>query len=455
MRIHLLGTGASDSWPDPFCVCPSCTAERAAGRTRANTCALVDNTIMCDWGPHATLQGQRFGVDFTLVRAALITHGHPDHFAPQFLMWRSWLPGLPPLHVYGPAQVIADAEHWVGAHDVLHVVTPFESWTIPAAHGRGPWQVTAIPANHTTGNGDGYADECLLYDISDAAGHRLLYATDTAMLPADTLDAIRHEPWDVVLLEETFGRHTTHGSGHLDLPTFATCIERMRERGLVTEHTQIVAIHLGHHNPPLAELRTELAGFGADVFADGTVLNTRIRRGIVHLVLGGTKSGKSSFAETLAAEYPQVLYVATGYPADQMSADPAWQHRIAMHRDRRPAHWQTIETIDLVSALDGAQQPVLIDCLNLWLTRILDDHWTDPDTARAITRRETDALLAALDRAQVPVIVVSNDVSTALIPPNEIGRLFQELLGEVNARLAAHCDDVTMMIAGRPTRISG
>jgi adenosylcobinamide kinase/adenosylcobinamide-phosphate guanylyltransferase len=450
VKVQLLGTGSSDGVPNPFCRCPTCNAERAAGRQRVNTCALVDDAVMCDWGPTATAQMVRFGVDFAQIGHVLITHGHPDHFAPQFLMWRGWIAGLPPLHVWGPEDVIDAARHWVGPNDPveLHTVRAGDQWTLDAVSGVGPWQVQAVAAAHDIGNGDIHAEHALLYVITDADEHRLMYATDTGPLPAET---VRDLPaLDILLMEETFGTHVDHATGHLDLVTFEATVQAMRASGAVHDGTQIVAVHLSHHNPPTPELALRLAQIGARVVDDGTVLGGRAHH---HLVLGGTRSGKSVFAETLLAYEPHVTYLATGYPPNDQ--DPQWAARVARHRKRRPEHWDVTETIDLPGAIAIAQAPILIDCINLWLTRIIDqaDAWSDPDRARTATDDAVAALLLALDASDQSVTLVSNDISTSVIPSNDAARLFQELLGEVNTRIAAHCDDVTMVIAGQPMAV--
>ncbi len=450
MKVQLLGTGSADAVPNPFCTCHTCTAERLAGRQRANTCALIDDAVLCDWGPTATAQAVRFGVDFARIGHVLITHGHPDHFAPQFLMWRGWIPDLQPLHVWGPKDVIDAARHWVGPDDPveLHAVGAGDTWTLDAVSGDGPWQVQAVAAAHDIGNGDTHAEHALLYVITDADGQRLMYATDTGPLPADTVRSL--PPLDILLMEETFGTHADHNTGHLDLDTFDKTVHAMRTCGVVHNRTRIIAIHLSHHNPPTPELAKRLAAIGAQVVDDGAVLDARSRH---HLVLGGTRSGKSVFAEALLQDAPLVTYLATGYPPDDHDAE--WAARVERHRGRRPAHWQVIETIDLAGSISRAKTPVLLDCINLWLTRIIDnaDGWSDPQRARTATDDAVRALLQALDASEQSVTLVSNEVSTSLIPRNDAARLFQELLGEVNTRIAAHCDDVTMVIAGQPMAV--
>ena len=108
--------------------------------------------------------------------------------------------------------------------------------------------------------------------LVDDGARRLLYATDTGLLPPATLAALAGAKLDAVLLEETFGARTDLTDGHLHLETFAQTVAALREVGAVTDDTQVVAVHLGHHNPPLSELEDELARCGTRVHPDGTVL---------------------------------------------------------------------------------------------------------------------------------------------------------------------------------------
>lgn len=124
----------------------------------------------------------------------------------------------------------------------------------------------------------------VLYDVTGPDDARLLYATDTGPLPASTVEAVRGAAFDVVLLEETFGDLVGHGTGHLDLRTFPRQLGRLRAVGAVTAATDVLAVHLGHHNPPSAALGRRLAAHGARLVPDGTTLLARgrdaaVRRG--------------------------------------------------------------------------------------------------------------------------------------------------------------------------------
>ncbi len=169
------------------------------------------------------------------------------------------------------------------------------------------------------------------------------------------------------------------------------------------------------------------------------------------LVTGGVRSGKSRHAEHLLSEAREVLYVAPGLQPSGGEPDPEWAARVAEHRSRRPAHWRTVETTDLVPLVRADGGPVLVDCLGTWLTAIVDeDHlWDDLDAARRLVRRRGEELADELTRAPRLVVLVTNEVGWSLVPDSPAGRFFQEELGRLNACLASEAARVLLVIAGR------
>jgi adenosylcobinamide kinase / adenosylcobinamide-phosphate guanylyltransferase len=159
------------------------------------------------------------------------------------------------------------------------------------------------------------------------------------------------------------------------------------------------------------------------------------------LVLGGARSGKSRYAESLiTASAPPWIYVATAAAGDaEMAA------RIAMHQARRGAGWHTVEAPhDLAASLTriGNDAPILVDCLTLWLSnRVLAG--ADVDT-------ETTRFEASLGGRQAPVVMVSNEVGLGIVPDNELARRFRDLQGRLNQRMAARAGRVVLMVAGLP-----
>jgi adenosylcobinamide kinase / adenosylcobinamide-phosphate guanylyltransferase len=288
-------------------------------------------------------------------------------------------------------------------------------------------------------------------------GGRLLYATDTGPLPQATVEAVRGAAFDVLLLEETFGDLTTHGTDHLDLRSFPEQLRRLRAVGAVTERTDVAAVHLSHHNPPTPELNRRLAAWGARVLDDGEALGSRAEypAAVRTLVVGGARSGKSSEAERLLAAEVEVVYVATAYPADH---DDEWASRVRLHQERRPAHWTTVETTDLVPLLAADGPPLLVDCLTLWLTRVMDRHEAWDDATWAVTGEqavldEVDRLARAWRTTGRRVVAVTNEVGQGVVPESSAGRRFRDLMGHLNARIAAETEDVRWCVAGRVTRL--
>jgi adenosylcobinamide kinase/adenosylcobinamide-phosphate guanylyltransferase len=172
-------------------------------------------------------------------------------------------------------------------------------------------------------------------------------------------------------------------------------------------------------------------------------------------VLGGARSGKSAEAERRLAGMPGVTYVATG---GSRPDDPDWAARVAAHRERRPPSWRTAETTDLLPLLRDASGPLLIDCLTLWLTAVLDETGAWDDAAWAAgAQREVAArvseLTAAWPAAPMRVVAVSSEVGMGVVPATPAGRRFRDELGRLNAGIADASDEVLLVVAGQVLRI--
>lgn len=174
--------------------------------------------------------------------------------------------------------------------------------------------------------------------------------------------------------------------------------------------------------------------------------------GIRTLVLGGVRSGKSAYAESALAAEPEVTYLATGGVRE---GDAEWAERIQRHQVRRPESWRTVETADAAAQLRSARTPVLLDCLGTWLTARIDLHQAWDGGPLDAVNADVDELVAAWRDCPRMVVAVSNEVGSGVVPPAASGRLFRDLLGEVNARIAAESDTVVLMVAGLPLRLRG
>jgi len=165
------------------------------------------------------------------------------------------------------------------------------------------------------------------------------------------------------------------------------------------------------------------------------------------LVLGGARSGKSTFAEKFAmAHGGRVTYLATANPSDE-----EMRLRIAKHRADRPEQWRTLECpLDPASAMRAAAVDTdcfLLDCCTLLVSNLL---LADTESAEKTVNSMIDALLAAYHEADADLIIVSNEVGLGLVPEYPLGRLYRDLLGRVNQRLASQADTVYYLIAGFP-----
>jgi adenosylcobinamide kinase/adenosylcobinamide-phosphate guanylyltransferase len=174
------------------------------------------------------------------------------------------------------------------------------------------------------------------------------------------------------------------------------------------------------------------------VSADGHALRTT-------LVLGGARSGKSTFAERLANEAGgPILYVATATASDEEMAE-----RIAIHQARRHAAWRTLEeplnVAERVAKEVDDAHIVLVEDLTLLLSNLMAE---DAD-AEARALEQLNGLIAL----RANVILVSNEVGMGIVPPYPSGRVFRDALGRLNQAAARQCDEVYLLVAGLPLRL--
>ena len=193
--------------------------------------------------------------------------------------------------------------------------------------------------------------------------------------------------------------------------------------------------------------------------AGPAVLPLRVRLpGSRTLILGGARSGKSRHAQQLLAPRAEVLCVAPGPVPDGADAD--WAARVAAHQRSRPATWTTLETLDVAGALAGAELPVLVDCFATWLagTMTAVGAWDSADGDTDWQNRldaEVDRLVDAWRSVAVPVVAVSNEVGSGVVPGTRSGVLFRDALGRLNQRLADASEDVRVVVAGRVQQLPG
>ena len=167
------------------------------------------------------------------------------------------------------------------------------------------------------------------------------------------------------------------------------------------------------------------------------------------LVLGGARSGKSRYAESLIDALPPAWQPPWTYLATAQAGDEEMAERIRAHRARRGANWRVIETPrGLAAALQNCgTTPVLIDCLTLWLSNLM--------LADADIETEIQGLEASLASRAAPTVLVANEVGSGIVPEYPLGRRFRDLQGVLNQRIAARADRVVLMVAGLPLALKG
>jgi len=180
-------------------------------------------------------------------------------------------------------------------------------------------------------------------------------------------------------------------------------------------------------------------------------------RGKLIFITGGARSGKSSFAEKVAAKTSkEVAYIAAGQPLDEEMA-----HRIKKHREKRINTWETyeepIEVRELVSRLGLEKEVILIDCLTLLTSNLLlrkEDKVEDSKWQGEILV-EIEKLAEVSYKVSAQVIIVSNEVGMGLVPDNPLGRVYRDILGRANSIIADKADEVFIMVSGIPLKIKG
>lgn len=178
------------------------------------------------------------------------------------------------------------------------------------------------------------------------------------------------------------------------------------------------------------------------------------------LVIGGARSGKSAFAVELARRTGgRVLFLATLRPEDE-----EMRLRVIRHRGSRPSDWLTLEEpVKVAEALAarGSLEVVLLDCLTLWVSNLLLDSGLEVENGKsedagAIEKAVAGSLQALFqwyESHDASLIIVSNEVGSGVVPHYRFGRLFRDLLGEANQRVAARADKVYYLVAGIATEV--
>lgn len=404
MELTLLGTGAPGGLPLPDCPCAAC-ATALGDAARAATALLVDGVLLLDLTPGAAFAAARAGHSLGGVRQVLLSHPHDG----------------PPVEV--PAGLPQPGR-----------VADGRELALLTGH-----RVRAV-ALDAPGTG---------YEVAGPDGERLLYLPPGGA-PAGLADGNGN------------GGQVTYEMVVGDVLGRPDGLARLRAAGAVGPTTDVLAVHIGHEAPPGRELARRLAAVGARAVPDGSTLVVGAYEDVPDvprrtLVLGGARSGKSVEAERRLEAFPDVLYVATG---GTRSGDSEWARRVSLHRERRPGSWRTAETCDLVPLLAQDGPPLLIDCLSLWLTHVMDEvkAWDDAEWAgggeRALRDRVAE-LAAAVRATRRTVVAVSNEVGSGIVPATASGRRYRDELGRLNTAFAAECEHVLLVVAGQALTLRG
>lgn len=170
---------------------------------------------------------------------------------------------------------------------------------------------------------------------------------------------------------------------------------------------------------------------------------------MITLVLGGARSGKSRFAESLAERNnPDVVYIATA-----QAQDGEMQKRIVQHQQQRPNTWQTVEEplalAHVIERYSQANNVILVDCLTLWLSNLL---CLDDETR---LQQEKEQLISCFSTIKGQLILVSNEVGLGIIPMGELSRRYVDEAGHLHQAIAAQADNVVLVTAGLPQVLKG
>ncbi|SDY24487.1 bifunctional adenosylcobinamide kinase/adenosylcobinamide-phosphate guanylyltransferase [Tindallia californiensis] len=182
----------------------------------------------------------------------------------------------------------------------------------------------------------------------------------------------------------------------------------------------------------------------------------------ISLVIGGTRSGKSKFGETLVSSYgKKILYVATS-----AVLDPEMSERVRRHKQDRPSDWITLETYrdfdQNLPPYGDKVEGIFVDCITLMITRLMmekkDINWDDITQEELIKaeediHNEIDKLLISLKKIGKPSVLITNEVGCGIVPEHRMARDFRDIAGRINQKIAKDVMDVYWVVAGIPVKI--
>ncbi|MDR1283277.1 MAG: hypothetical protein LBK99_21015 [Opitutaceae bacterium] len=267
MKLHFLGTAASEGFPALFCRCATCNEARRLGgkNIRTRTSLLIDDVLKIDFPPDTYHHLLRDGLDLAKVRDLFFTHSHSDHLLPGDL--RKRLPAFArgcdhPLQIHANETVLQKLRATVDRADVLpmHLIHPFEPVEAETA------TVIPLPADHDP------KETCLLFHI-ERNGQHLLYGHDTGWFPEKTWAWLAGHRLDAAILDCTCGLAPENRS-HMGIPAVLATREKLLTLGCLTRETPVVATHFSHGGGLLhPDLEATLSPHGIHAAYDGMILN--------------------------------------------------------------------------------------------------------------------------------------------------------------------------------------
>lgn len=177
---------------------------------------------------------------------------------------------------------------------------------------------------------------------------------------------------------------------------------------------------------------------------------------MIILVTGGARSGKSTFAESIYEDKRDVVYIATSKIWDK-----EMEERVKLHQSSRPSYWRTFEgNYSLVDAL-GEEKNYLLDCITVLISNIMFDmtkekEYIDYHLQSQVEDKiyeELDSLIKVIEDKGYNLVLVTNEVGYSLVPDNHIGRVFRDIQGRINQRMAALSHQVYLVCCGLPVKI--
>ena len=168
-------------------------------------------------------------------------------------------------------------------------------------------------------------------------------------------------------------------------------------------------------------------------------------------VIGGCRSGKSTYAMQTAERVPaeQKIFIATCVPQDD-----EMKRRVARHQKERSQNWVTVEApLNLPEAIrqnSRSGDVILVDCLTLWVSNLLMETGDESKIEETISQ-----FINAIEKAAGPIVLVSNEVGTGIVPENALARQYRDIIGRVNQDVAKTAGRVIWMVAGIPVTVKG